>query len=456
MDLLILFALIAGAVTVLSPCVLPVLPILLATSGGGGRLRPVGIVLGLALTFTTVTLAVTAAAQALALPASWLRIFAIVSLGFFGLALLLPPLGLWTERALSPLARLVGSRRGNGNFWGGLAIGAGLGLVWAPCAGPIMASVLSLTALAGVTPAAVAITLSYSLGAALPMLAMAYGGRRLLSGANKLKPGTMIMRKIFGGLTVLVCLGLFLGADTQLQTSVLAGLPSEWTGALTSIEQRGDVQAQLSALQSKSPTPPPQKEMSALIAPTIEPMSEAMSNPTAVPTSTPQQPAQPKIDLPDMGPAPELTGITQWFNSEPIALRQLRGKVVIVNFWTFDCINCRHTMPYVKALYAKYHSQGLEIVGVHTPELSFEYVPDNVKAAIKDQGITWPVAFDPNYKTWGAYNNLYCPAFYFVYVNGHIRYTHFGEGNYDYNEQVVRQLLTEVKSQGSAVSAPER
>jgi cytochrome c biogenesis protein CcdA/thiol-disulfide isomerase/thioredoxin len=455
MELLILFAFIAGAVTVLSPCVLPVLPILLATSSGGGRLRPVGIVLGLALTFTVVTLAVTVAAQALALPAAWLRIFAIASLGFFGLALLLPPLGLWTERALSPLTRLS-SRRPTGNFWGGMAIGAGLGLVWAPCAGPIMASVLSLTALAGVTPAAVAITLAYSLGAGLPMLAFAYGGRRLLSRARELGPRSIVVRRIFGGLTVLACVGLFLGADAQLQSSVLSSLPPAWSASLTAIEQTDVVQAQLNTLHGQSPTQSSSKEMSALTAPTTQPMSEPISKPTALPTSTstPQQPSQPKIDLPDLGPAPELTGITQWFNSEPVTLQQLRGKVVLVNFWTFDCINCRHTMPYVKDLYSKYHDQGLEIVGVHTPELSFEYVPDNVKAAIKDQGITWPVAFDPNYKTWSAYNNMYWPAFYFVDVNGHIRYTHFGEGNYDYNEQVVRQLLTEVKSQGSAISAP--
>ncbi len=163
--------------------------------------------------------------------------------------------------------------------------------------------------------------------------------------------------------------------------------------------------------------------------------------PTAAPTATPQL----KVALADLGPAPEMTGITQWFNSDPLTLQQLRGKVVIVEFWTFDCINCRNTMPYVKDLYNKYHDQGLEIVGVHTPELSFEYVPENVKAAIKDQGITWPVAFDPNYKTWSAYNNRYWPAFYFVDPNGRIRYTHFGEGNYDYNEQVVQQLLSEAQ-----------
>jgi len=449
MELLILFAFLAGVVTILSPCVLPVLPILLSTSSGGGRLRPVGIVLGLAVTFTAVTLAVTAAAQALALPASWLRIFAIVALGFFGLTLLLPPLGLWTERLLSPLSRLADSHRDHdrNGLLGGMAIGAGLGFIWAPCVGPIMAAVLSLTALSGITLAAVAITLAYSLGTGLPMLALAYGGRRLASGARKVRTGSLVVRQIFGALTVLTCVALFLGADAQLQNFVLSDLPSGWSTALTSIEQTGDVQAKLNELhtQAANQAPTNEKEISAVAAPTTEPMSKPTANPTSTLQSAPQPTQQPQIALQDLGPAPELTGITQWFNSEPVTLQQLRGKVVIVNFWTFDCINCQHTMPYVKALYSKYHSQGLEIVGVHTPELSFEYVPDNVKAAIKDQGISWPVAFDPNYKTWGAYNNIYWPAFYFLDVNGHIRYTHFGEGNYDTNEKVVQQLLKGIR-----------
>lgn len=147
-----------------------------------------------------------------------------------------------------------------------------------------------------------------------------------------------------------------------------------------------------------------------------------------------------------MGPAPELTGITQWWNSQPLTLADLHGKVVIIDFWTYACYNCVNTLPYVQALYNKYHDQGLEIVGVHTPELSFEYVPENVASAIQNQKINWPVAFDPKYETWNAYSNHYWPAFYFIDANGHIRYTHFGEGNYDYNEKVVQQLLSEAKA----------
>jgi cytochrome c biogenesis protein CcdA/thiol-disulfide isomerase/thioredoxin len=455
MELLVLFAFLAGVVTIISPCVLPVLPVLLSTSSAGGRLRPVGIILGLAITFTTVTLAVAAAAQALALPAAWLRIIAIVALGFFGLALLVPPLGRWMERVLSPLTRLAESRPERSGFWGGTAIGAGLGLLWAPCVGPIMASVLGLTALAGVTPAAIAITLSYSLGAAVPMLLIGYGGRRLVSRARRLGRTSTVVRQVFGGLTVVACVALLLGADARLRDFAVASLPAGWNQALVNIERGDSIQSQIVELQNQASSGDNTKEMDAMSAPmepTAEPTAQAAEPMASAPTEPPMTPtapaemSQPKVALQDLGPAPEMTGIALWFNSEPLTLKELHGKVVIVDFWTFDCINCRNTMPYVKDLYAKYHSQGLEIVGVHTPELSFEYVPENVKAAIKDQGITWPVAFDPNYKTWNAYNNMYWPAFYFVDANGRVRYTHFGEGNYDYNEKVVQQLLSEVRN----------
>ena len=162
--------------------------------------------------------------------------------------------------------------------------------------------------------------------------------------------------------------------------------------------------------------------------------------PTAIPTP------QPLIALEDRGPAPELTGLTHWLNSDPTTIKELRGKVVIVNFWTFGCYNCRNTMPYVRALYDKYKDQGLEILGIHTPEFAYEKVLDNVRGGAKEQGVIWPVALDPDFKTWSAYSNRYWPAFYFIDANGHLRYTHFGEGNYDKNELVVRQLLSEANS----------
>jgi len=261
-----------------------------------------------------------------------------------------------------------------------------------------------------------------------------------------------VVRQEFGGLTVLACGALLLGADARLRDFAVASLPAGWTQALTSIEQGDDVQAQLSELQNQESSQTTIKEMAAMSAP-MEPTAQPTAVPAAPMSSPPTEPPmapvaptekpQPKLALQDLGPAPEIQGDVLWFNSDPLTLKQLRGKVVIVEFWTFDCINCRNTLPYVKDLYAKYHSKGLEIIGVHTPELSFEYIPQNVEKAIKEQGITWPVPFDPNYTTWNAYHNSYWPAFYFVDANGHIRYTHFGEGNYEYNEKVVQQLLSE-------------
>jgi cytochrome c biogenesis protein CcdA/thiol-disulfide isomerase/thioredoxin len=455
MDILLLFAFLAGVVTIISPCVLPVLPILLSTSTGGGRSRPLGIVLGLAATFTAATLAVTAAAQALALPTVWLRTGAIVLLGVFGLTLLIPALGERVERLLAPLTRIGAGNPRQGGFGIGLIVGAGLGLLWAPCVGPIMASVIGLTATVGITAQAVAITLAYSLGAALPMLAIAYGGRGLAARTRKLSPRTNMVKQMFGALTVVACVALFLGADTALQTFTLRSLPPGYGTVLQSFENVQPVQDQLDRLgqTTGSTSAVAEPNAPAVVADTIAqpeatmtplPTPKPTSVPTSIPASTPTP--VPGLDLRDLGQAPELTGTTDWINSEPLTLASLRGKVVIIDFWTFECYNCVNTLPYVRDLYDKYHSQGLEIIGVHTPEFAVERVPANVQKATRDLGVTWPVVLDPEYKTWSAYNNGYWPAFYFIDAKGHIRYMHIGEGNYDYNEKVVQQLLSEAKA----------
>lgn len=375
-------------------------------------------------------------------------------LGVFGLTLLIPALGERVERFLAPLTRLGAGNPRQGGFGVGLVVGAGLGLLWAPCAGPIMASVIGLTATVGITAQAVAITLAYSLGAALPMLAVAYGGRGLAARARKLGPRTNLVKQMFGALTVVACVALFLGADTALQTFTLRSLPPGYSAVLQSFENVQPVQDQLDQLgQIKGGTsattepnaPAIVADSAAQPEPTI--MTDAM--PTSVPTPEPTSTTTPVpgLDLKDMGQAPELTGTTDWINSTPLTLASLRGKVVIIDFWTFECYNCVNTLPYVRDLYDKYHSQGLEIIGVHTPEFAVERVLANVRKATKDLGVTWPVVLDPDYKTWSAYNNGYWPAFYFIDANGHIRYTHIGEGNYDYNEKVVQQLLSEARRQ---------
>jgi cytochrome c biogenesis protein CcdA/thiol-disulfide isomerase/thioredoxin len=446
MEILIPAALLAGVLTIASPCVLMVLPILLSTSGSGGRLRPLGIVLAFALSFTAFTLAFAGALQALALPATWLRTFTIVALGLFGLALLIPAWGRAFERLLSPLTRLAGSGNVQRNgFGGGLLIGAGLGLLWAPCAGPLMALAISLTASAGFTPEGLSIALAYTLGAAVPMLLIAYGTRGFVARARRLGRNTGLVQRVFGGLTVLACVALLFGLDVQIQSWVQRSLPEGYSSFLTAFESQPQVQREIDELQKRVlpvMTEPTAGSVASQEESGQEPIAVPMQDSTIPPlTPTPR----PIVELKDLGPAPELTGIQGWINSEPLTLEGLRGKVVIVDFWTFGCYNCRNTRPHVRALYDKYHDQGLEIVGVHTPEFAYEKVPANIERAAQDQRVNWPIAFDNDFKTWRAFNNRYWPAFYFIDATGRLRHTHFGEGGYDFNEKVVQQLLMEAE-----------
>jgi cytochrome c biogenesis protein CcdA/thiol-disulfide isomerase/thioredoxin len=454
METLLIAAFLTGVLTIASPCVLMVLPILLSTSNTGGRMRPLGIVLGFAASFTVFTLAFAGALQSLALPQSWLRTFTVVALAVFGLALLVPAIGRMFERALSPVARLAHTNTQRSGFGGGLLIGSGLGLLWAPCAGPLLAGAIALTASKGISLEGVAIALTYTLGAGIPMLLIAYGSRSIAARAKRMGRNTGILQRVFGALTLVACLAILFGVDTKIQASVQSNLSSGWSRFLTAFETQPAVQSELDKLMSKPSLPvaaqptsaPAQTGSQPVVAvPTNEPVMEDVPVPTVAPTAIPPTP-KPAIALEDRGPAPELTGLTQWFNSKPLTIKELRGKVVIVDFWTFACYNCQNTRPYVRALYDKYKDQGLVILGIHTPEFGYEKVPENVKSAAKDQGVTWPIALDPDFKTWRAFNNRYWPAFYFIDANGHLRYSHFGEGNYEYNEKVVQQLLSEAKS----------
>jgi thiol-disulfide isomerase/thioredoxin len=321
-----------------------------------------------------------------------------------------------------------------------------------------MASVIALAITQGVSAAGAIITLSYAVGAATPMLVIGYGARSLSSRFRNLRSRAGTIRQAFGALTVLACALLLLG----LQSNVQQLLPTAWSNTLTGFESAPSVQKEIDNLDSKPSLPPADGAMQPLsqarAAATAAPQAaREPASTTPAPTAIPPTPTltgtsgpaaantlpDPGSSLRDLGPAPELTGIQGWINSAPLSIRTLRGKVVIVDFWTFECYNCQNTRPYVKALYDKYHAQGLEILGIHTPEFAFERVPENVRNATREQGINWPVALDPDYKTWSAYNNRYWPAFYFIDAQGRIRYEHFGEGNYDYNEKVVQQLLYE-------------
>ncbi len=416
MLLLIPFAFIAGIVTVLSPCILPILPIVLSSSFGGGKQRPFGIVIGFIASFTFFTLFLATLVQLLHISADALRLFSMIVVLLFGISLLVPQFQVFTERLFSRLSsRISGTRQGTG-FGTGLLIGLSLGLLWTPCVGPILASVISLALTGTVTGGAVLITFSYALGTAIPLFAILYGGRNLLQKVPWLVRHSGDVQKVFGVVMIATAISIFFNVDRKFQTFILTTFPQYGAG-LTKIEDNAFIQKQLHII-NKTPV-------------------------TSVPGQTTR-------DMQDTASAaPEIIPGGEWFNSPPLTLKALRGKVVLVDFWTYTCINCIRTLPYLADWHNKYHDKGLVIIGVHTPEFEFEKNADNVKKAIQDFSIRYPVVQDNNYDTWRAYSNHYWPAKYFIDKNGTIRSTHFGEGEYDESEKIIQELLAETGQQAN-------
>lgn len=410
MILLIFFAFLAGIVTILSPCILPILPIVLSGSLAGGKKRPLGIITGFILSFTFFTLALSALVKATGLSADGLRSIAIVVIALFGISMITPKFQVWMEKLFSRLANILPKGPNDTGFVGGIFIGISLGLLWAPCVGPILASVITLAATNTVNALTILITLSYSVGTAIPMLGITYGGRSLLSRAPWLLANTAKIQKGFGVLMLLTALAIYNNWDRTFQTYILTTFPNYGVG-LTKFEDNQWVQHALESLTNK-------------------PMDDS-------------QRGKPLNDVMEtgLGRAPEFIAGGQWFNSNPLTMTGLRGKVVLIDFWTYTCINCIRTLPYLKNWHTKYKDNGLVIVGVHTPEFEFEKTVANVQKAIKDFGLEYPIMQDNNYATWNAYNNRYWPAKYLVDKEGIIRYTHFGEGDYDETEQKIQELL---------------
>ena len=412
------------------------LPAVLASALGGQRLRPVGVVSGLVVSFAFFTLSLTWLVSQLGISADSLRLGGAVVIGLFGLVLVAPPLLGCLEALTARLPGLADSSRSGGGYWGGALVGASLGVVWAPCAGPILAAVAALVATSRLTPQAVVVMISYSLGAGLPMLAIAYGGRRALSRARSLNRHSATLQRVFGVVMIAFALTLFAGVDRTVQVALAQVVPPEWTDALTAIEDRPQVRSGLASLGPDGTSVPKATTASAPAAQ------------TTASVATPPAPA--KSTLRDLGPAPELRGIVGWLNGEPVTLASLRGKVVLVDFWTYSCINCIRTLPYVTEWDRKYRDSGLVVLGVHTPEFEFEKSRANVEQAVEQYGIRYLVAQDNNYATWQAFDNSYWPAEYFVDANGRIRYEHFGEGGYDESDAVIRDLLAEAGLTASA------
>ncbi len=394
----------AGVITAVSPCILPVLPIVLAGGASGGSRRPFAIIAGLVLSFTIFTLAAASILSALGLPQDFLRTVAIVLLFVLAATLFSKKLAFLLERPF-----LFLTRRQTGDIGSGFVLGLSLGLVFVPCAGPVLATVTVLAARSQISLDTIILTFAYAVGAAVPMLLVALGGQRV---SRRMRAAGPTFRRVSGVVLALSAVAIAFDLDRSLQTRL---------GGYSSVLQR-HVEDTKSARERLAK---------------LRGGGNAFAAAGAAAASA-------SSGLADLGKAPEFRDISHWLNTpdgKPVTLRSLRGKVVLVDFWTYSCINCLRTLPHLRAWYADYHRSGLEIVGVHTPEFAFEHELGNVRRATHDLHVTWPVALDNGYKTWDAYSNEYWPAEYFIDRRGHVRRTHLGEGEYDLSEQTIRKLL---------------
>ncbi|HEX7254364.1 MAG TPA: cytochrome c biogenesis protein DipZ [Gaiellaceae bacterium] len=386
-------AFVAGLITAISPCVLPVLPILLG--GGASGRRPLGIIVGLVGSFSVFTVIGASLLDSLGLPQDTLRNLAIALLFVLAATLLVPRIAALLERPLLFLTRRRPRTESNG-----LVLGASLGLVFVPCAGPVLAAVTALSATGGGGLETFFVAVAYATGAALPMLAIAVGSRRVANGVGALRRHAEGTRRAAGGLIAVAAIAIALGVDQRFTTAV----PGYTEVLQEEVERSSTARRELAKLLRTGDQP-------ALAASGTAPV------------------------------APDLQGIVGWINSEPLTLSALRGRVVLIDFWTYSCVNCLRTLPHLNAWDRAYRDEGLTIVGVHSPEFAFEREPDNVRGAVRKLGIRYPVALDNDFVTWTAYANEYWPAKYLIDRSGRVRYVHFGEGEYEETERQIRRYL---------------
>jgi cytochrome c biogenesis protein CcdA/thiol-disulfide isomerase/thioredoxin len=410
---LIVVGVVAGFLAGISPCILPVLPVVLvagaapptgaepaARTSRAGLARALAVVVGLVLSFSLLVLAGSEFLSLLHLPQDFLRDAGIALLAVVGLGYLIPPLGGLLER---PFARL-GTRRPSGSA-GGFVLGLALGVLYVPCAGPILAAITVIGATHRVGLAAVILTAAFAAGTAVPLLAVAVAGGQLTGRIGAIRRQAPQVRRAGGAVLIVMAVAIAFNA--------FAGLQRDVPGYADALQGSAKIRDQLNGLTGVRPTS----------------LTSCNSNATT---------------LVNCGPAPNFTGITAWLNTpggRPLSLAALRGKVVLVDFWTYSCINCQRALPHVEAWYRQYAKDGFVVVGVHTPEFAFEHVVSSVRAEAAALGVRYPVAIDDNYATWNAYDNEYWPADYLIDANGDVRHVHFGEGDYATTEQLIRQLL---------------
>jgi cytochrome c biogenesis protein CcdA/thiol-disulfide isomerase/thioredoxin len=444
MLVLVTFAVLAGAGTALSPCVLPVLPALLSAGAVGGRRRPLGVVIGLAVTFTVSIVFLSKVVEGVGLGNEPLRYVAIAILLIFGVVQLVPDLSARLEAPLSRLARFGPRDTGDG-FASGLLVGGALGLVYTPCAGPIFAAIVSVSAATG---KAFVLASAYALGSALVLLALTLGGRRAFQRIRKTIGGPLIGRAL-GVIMILTAVALSTNLANTYSQFVADKIPN--VNLAASLECSPTVTSRLAEVTGHKAKFVPKNGGS-----DCEGSATSKIHPAALDASQATLLADAQ-HLEDLGEAPEFTDTEDWFNTaggQPLSLASLRGRVVLVDFWTYTCINCIRTLPYLKAWNATYAKDGLTIVGVETPEFGFEKKASNVANAIRQFGLRYPVVQDNEMETWNAYGNEYWPADYLIDANGEVRYKSFGEGDYGKTETAIRALLAEAGHQVGGMSHP--
>ena len=398
-----LIAFLGGLLTVLSPCILPVVPFLFA---GIDRTRS-SILLtlgGMVLTFALVSSLAVVSSEWVIQANNTGRHVALVVMVLFALSLISARISGWLASPFVLLGnRLDPQTRNMSGPLGSLMIGVATGLLWAPCAGPILGVILTGAMLQGANAQTSLLLVAYGLGSALSLGTLIFAGRGLVNRLKASIPVTGWLRRATGFAVLAAALMISTGADKTL----LAGASFEGVSVL----EKGVLQ----------------------------------SVPKVVEYLVSKAKAEPTLDN-AQGPMPSLSGAVEWLNSPALTSESLRGKVVLVDFWTYDCINCQHTLPYVKDWAQKYEKDGLVVIGVHTPEYGFERIISNVRDEVKKLGITYPVAIDNNYAIWRNFDNQYWPAHYLIDAKGQVRFTHFGEGRYETQEKMIQQLLQEAKA----------
>ena len=410
MVFLLFLAYLGGILTVLSPCILPVLPFVFARSDQPFRKSGLPLLCGMAATFTLVASLATVGGAWAVRANQFGRVAALILFGVFGLTLLFSSLA---ERLSRPLVQLGSKLSGNldssPSLLSSFVLGIGTGLLWTPCAGPILGLILTGAAVSGASPHTTILLLVYAAGAATSLALALLAGGRVFAAMKRSLGADLWIRRILGAAVLAGVAAVAFGVDRGVLTRLSLASTSNFEQRLVAL-----------AGPSKSERPPMKVDANPAM------MMSAGGNSAGAPDAL-----------------PDLSGATAWINSPPLTPESLRGKVVVIDFWTYSCINCLRSLPYIQAWYDKYKESGLVVIGVHTPEFPFEKDEANVRKAVRNLGVDYPVAMDNDYRIWRGFNNRFWPAHYFIDATGRIRYHHFGEGNYEESEAWIRSLLEE-------------